>query len=268
MRALVRACCCAYVMVWALFGGFAPAEAMNVSPMVVELTATGARSTGRIQVINVLTQALPYEVRVYRINFGPNDQIVETPGDSDFVIFPPQGLLQPNQRQMVRVQWVGGPLDSSRGYYVAINQLPVPLDPAKADKTKASVDVQLVYHMKVLVTVAPPGAAPNVSVESVRPVMVAPPKIEGVAQPDAPSVPGVEVTIRNTGKRYAMMAGATWTIQGKGADGKPLKVVLNSNDMGRLLGAGYVPALDGRRTFDVPTGTKFANAPITVKFSN
>jgi fimbrial chaperone protein len=81
-------------------------------------------------------------------------------------------------------------------------------------------------------------------------------------------VPGVEVTIRNTGKRYAMMAGATWTIQGKGADGKPLKVVLNSNDMGRLLGAGYVPALNGRRTFDVPTGTKFANAPITVKFSN
>lgn len=236
--------------------------------MVVELTSTGARSTGRVEVINVLKQPLPYEVRVYRIDFGPTDQIVETPADSDFVVFPPQGLLQPSERQMVRVQWVGGQLDSSRGYYVTINQLPVPLDPTKADKTKASVDVQLVYRMKVLVTVAPPGAAANVSVESVRPVMVAPPKIQGIAQPDAPSVPGLEVTVRNTGKRYAMMAGATWTIQGKGTDGKPLKVVLTNNDMGRLLGAGYVPALNGRRTFDIPTGAKFGDAPITVKFSN
>ena len=64
------------------------------------------------------------------------------------------------------------------------------------------------------------------------------------------------------------VAGATWTIRGKGTDSKPIKIVLSSNDMGRLLGAGYVPALNGRRTFDIPTGVKFANAPISVKFSN
>jgi hypothetical protein len=38
--------------------------------------------------------------------------------------------------------------------------------------------------------------------------------------------------------------------------------------MAKLLGAGYVPALNGRRTFEIPTGAQFANAPITVKFSN
>ncbi len=236
--------------------------------MVVELASAGTRSTGRVEVINVLKQPLPYEVRVFRIDFGPNDQIVETPADSDFVVFPPQGLLQPSDRQMIRIQWVGGPLESSRGYYVSIDQLPVQLDPAKADKHKASVDVQLIYRMKVLVTVAPPGAAAKVAVESVRPVMVSPPKVQGIDAPDASPVPGVEVTVTNSGKRYAMMAGAAWTIQGKGIDGKPLKVVLSSNDMSRILGAGYVPALNGRRTFDVPTGVKFAAAPITVKFSN
>lgn len=241
---------------------------MNVSPMVVELTATGARSTGRIQVLNVLKQPLPYEVRVYRLEFGPNDQLIETPADSDFLVFPPQGLLKTNERQMVRVQWVGGQLDSSRGYYVAIDQLPVPIDPAQVNKKKASVDVQIVYHMKVLVTVAPPGASPNVSVETAHPIMMAAPAVQGVSQPNAPPVPGIEVTVRNTGKRYAMMAGASWTIQGKGTDGKPLKVVLSTAEMGKLLGAGYVPALNGRRTFQIPTGAKFASAPISVKFSN
>lgn len=256
-------------MAFALFFAAAPpAIAMNVSPMVVELTSAGARSTGRIQVLNALTQPLPFEVRVYKINFAANGDIVETPGDSDFVVFPPQGLLQPNQRQMVRVQWVGGPLDSSRGYYISINQLPVPLDPSKADKSKASVEVQLVYHVKVLVTVAPPGAQPRIAIESVRPATVAPPKINGVARPGAAPVPGIAITIRNSGNRYAMMAGANWTIEGTGADGKPLKLVLTSSDMGKLLGAGYVPALNGRRTFEVPTGVKFADAPITVKFSN
>jgi len=236
--------------------------------MVLELNTAGARSTGRVEVTNILKQPLPYEVRVYRITFSPTDQVIETPADSDFLVFPPQGVLQSNQRQMVRVQWLGGALDSSRGYYVAIDQLPVPLDPSKAGKAKPAVSVQIVYHMKVLVTVAPPGAQPNVTVESVHPTMVAPPKVGGAAGPGAAPVPGIEVTVRNSGKRYAMMAGATWTIQGKGADGKPLKVVLTSGDMSRILGAGYVAALDGRRTFDIPTGAKFANAPITVKFSN
>jgi fimbrial chaperone protein len=256
-------------MAWAILGAVPQAAgAMNVSPMVIELTSTGAHSTGRIQVLNVLKQPLPFDVRVYRISFGDNDQVVETPADGDFLVFPPQGLVQPDQRQIVRVQWVGGPVDSSRGYYVSINQLPVPLDPSKVDKHKASVDVQLVYHMKVLVTVAPQGAQPKIAVESVEPAMVSPPRAEGVAQPASSKVPGIVVTVVNSGKRYAMMAGATWTIEGKGTDGKPLKVVLTKDDMAKLLGAGYVPALNGRRTFEIPTGAQFASAPITVKFSN
>ena len=33
------------------------------------------------------------------------------------------------------------------------------------------------------------------------------------------------------------------------------------------LGAGYLPALDGRRTFEIPTGQAFSSDPITVKFT-
>lgn len=243
-------------------------QAMSVSPMAVELNSTGTGATARIQVLNINQAPLPYEVRIYRIEINENGDVVETPADADFIVFPPQGLIKRNQRQMVRVQWVGGKLDSSRGYYVAINQIPIPLDPAAVDKTKRSVDVQLIYHMKVLATVAPPGAKPKIVVESVRPVMIAARAQPGVkAAPTAP-VPGISATITNSGKRYAMLAGVSWTIEGKGLDKKPLKVVVTSGEMGQLLGAGYVPALDGRRTFEVPTGVPFSNAPITIKFSN
>ena len=252
----------------ALFAAPLPLQAMSVSPMAVELNSSGTGATARIQVLNINKTPLPYEVRVYRIEIGEDGNVVETPADADFIVFPPQGLIKQNQRQMVRVQWVGGKLDSSRGYYVAINQIPVPLDPAAIDRTKRSVDVQLIYHMKVLATVAPPGAKPKIVVETVRPVMISPRAQPGVkAAPTAP-VPGISATITNSGKRYAMLAGVSWTIEGKGLDKKPLKVVVTSGEMGQLLGAGYVPALNGRRTFEVPTGVPFSNAPITIKFSN
>ena len=243
-------------------------DAMTVSPMAVELNSTGTGSTSRIQVLNVNKAPLPYEVRVFRIEIGENGDVVETPADADFIVFPPQGLLKQNQRQMVRLQWVGGKLDSSRGYYVAINQIPIVLDLANVDHTKRSVDVQIVYHMKVLATVAPPGAKPKITVERVGPVMIKPRAQPGVAAATTAPVPGISATITNTGKRYAMLAGVTWTIEGKGLDKKPLKVVVTSGEMGQLLGAGYLPALNGRRTFEVPTGVAFSNAPITIKFSN
>ena len=245
-----------------------PADAMNVSPMAVELTTTGAHATARIQVLNVNPQALPFEVRIYRIDFDSHGTMTETPADADFVVFPPQGLIAHNQRQVVRLQWVGGHLDSSRGYYAAINQVPVPLDPSKIDKTKRSIDVQVVYHMKVLATVAPPGATPKVAVESVRPIMIAPRDATSNGKVAAVAVPGIAAIVTNSGKRYAMLAGTTWTIEGRGIDSKPLKLVLTSARMSELLGAGYVPALTGRRTFEIPTGVQFAASPISVKFSN
>ena len=252
----------------ALLAAPLPLQAMSVSPMAVELNSTGTGATARIQVLNINQAPLPYEVRVYRIEISENGDVVETPADADFVVFPPQGLIKQNQRQMVRVQWVGGKIDAARGYYVAINQIPVTLDPAAVDKTKRSVDVQLIYHMKVLATVAPPGAKPKIRVDQVRPAMIIARAQPGVkAAPTAP-VPGIVATISNSGNRHAMLAGVNWTIEGKGLDKKPLKVVVTSGQMGQLLGAGYVPALSGRRTFEVPTGVAFSDAPITIKFSN
>lgn len=246
----------------AMVGYMAPLAAMSVSPMITEMTSTGARSTTRIQVINTLPQALPYEVRVFRIEFDNAGNLTEKPADEDFVVFPPQGVIQPGQRQMVRLQWIGGVVESSRGYYVSINQVPVPLVASEASKTKPVVDVRVVYHMKVLATVSPKGAAPLILVVDVKPTTV------DADQPGGLPQPGIAITVTNTGKRYAMLAGATWTLDGKDTHGKPLHIVLTAAKMGQLLGAGYLPALNGRRTFKVPTGVEFSNAPISVKFSN
>jgi fimbrial chaperone protein len=254
---------------------------MRVSPMVSEISTRGAGSSARIEVQNVGSAALPYETRITRIDFDDEGDLVETPADEDFLVFPPQGVVPVGGRQVIRVQWVGDPdLAVSRAYYVGIRQLPVELDEPTEDGVAARV--QVVYHMKSLVTVAPPGVKADVAVLSVKPVEVsgvpAAPEIDPAltgGQPAAAAeapvetlVPGIEVRVRNSGRRYALMSGATWIVEGVGPDGKVTEVRLDNTAVNEAVGVGYVAPIDGERVFRLPTGIRFAgDKPIRVRFS-
>lgn len=189
-------------------------------------------------------------------------KVVEEPADDKFLVFPPQGVLAPGGRQVVRLQWVGAPnLAASEAYYVSINQLPVAFAPGADDGLAAQV--QVVYNMRALVVVAPPGATPKVEATSVKLATYTPPSPPGSNEVAAP-VDGVEVTLGNTGRRHAMMAGYNWRFEGTGTDRKPLRVDVSTEELNQVLGTGYVPAL-GSRTFRMPV-TGFANQPIRLTF--
>src|SRR3546814_4903745 len=99
--------------------------------------------------------------------------IVGTPADQDCLVFPPQGVLPAGGRQVVRLQWVGGAeLATSQAYYVSVEQLPVAFEPGAADAIGAQV--QVLYNMRALVVVAPPGAKPDVKATTVKQVMYQP----------------------------------------------------------------------------------------------
>ncbi|MGN6621722.1 MAG: fimbria/pilus periplasmic chaperone [Sphingomonas sp.] len=255
------------ILLLAICGISGGAYAMRVSPMVVEMTTVGVNSTARVEVQNLNAGNLPFETRITRIDYDAQGNQHETPADGDFLVFPPQGLLPQNARQVVRVQWVGGAdMPASRAYYLSVNQIPVKLQ--QGDTGSPAAAVQLIYHIKVLLTVSPPKAEPHVAFVSAAPVMIPPKAPPGsTVVPTGPGTPGIAVTVRNTGNRYAMMAGSTWTIDGTGADGKSVHLVLKEEDLDRLIGAGYLAPLGGERTFQIPTDAPFANKPIKVSFS-
>jgi len=251
------------------------AWAMRVSPMVSELTTAGAGSAARIEVGNVGSAALPFETLITRMEFDADGNIVETPADEDFLVFPPQGLVPVGGRQVVRVQWIGQPtIDSSQAYYLWVKQLPVATDPTVSDSGGA-LSVQVLYTMKALIVVAPPGAQPKVEVVSVAPAMVTPPTPDidpslsgGEAPPPPAAVPGVEIVVTNTGKRYALMSGATWILEGTDKSGQAFRREYTSDDISQLVGVGYLAPLDGKRTFKLPTGVELDSAkPVSVRFA-
>lgn len=258
----------------------APADAMRVAPMVAELTTTGVGSAARIEVGNIGSAALPFETTITRIEMGPNGEIVETPADEDFLVFPPQGLVPVNGRQVVRVQWVGAPdIATSQAYFLTVRQLPVATETEpSADGETSRAAVQILYTMKPLIVVAPPGAEPDVRVEAARALMIQPPmpeidpELAGTPEEQAaaapPPVPGVEVVVTNAGRRYALMSGATWVIEGVGADGQALSQTLDHAAVSNLVGVGYLAPAGGRRTFQIPTEQPFAaDKPVTVRFT-
>jgi fimbrial chaperone protein len=259
LRALAISCALTATMI-------AEAQAMRVSPMVSELSTSGTNSSARIEVQNVGKGLLAFETQITRIEYDSDGKQIEVPADADFLVFPPQGTLAPGGRQVVRVQWLGGTaLRTSQSYYLSVNQLPVAFTPETAG---TGAQVQIVYHMKALITVAPPGSSPKVEVVSAQAGLIKPKAAPG-ADPKAalpPKVPGLVVRVRNTGTRYAMMAGANWIVDGKDKNGQPLHVVLDKGQLGALIGTGYLGPVQGDRTFEFATDQPFAEGPIKVRF--
>ena len=251
------------------------AWAMRVSPMVSELTTTGAGSAARIEVGNVGGAALPFETMITRMEIDANGDIVETPADEDFLVFPPQGLVPVGGRQVVRVQWIGEPtIESSHAYYLWVKQLPVATDPT-VPESGGALSVQVLYTMKALIVVAPPGAQPKIEIVSATPAMVTPPtpdvdpSLSGSEAPAAPvAEPGVEIVVTNSGKRYALMSGATWIVEGTDKAGQAFRREYSSDDISQTIGVGYLAPLGGKRTFKLPTGVELDPAkPVSVRFA-
>lgn len=251
------------------------AWAMRVSPMVSELTTTGAGSAARIEVGNVGSAALPFETRITRMDVDADGNIVETDADEDFLVFPPQGVVPVRGRQVVRVQWVGdSSIDTSRAYYLWVRQLPVATDPDATPEDGGAVKVTVLYTMKSLIVVAPPGAEPKVEVVSVKPAMVAlpapeiDPSLAGDAAAAPPEEPGIEVVVTNSGKRYALMSGATWIVEGTDKSGAAFSRQYTGDEISKTVGVGYLAPGGGRRTFKLPTdGVELDPAkPISLRF--
>ena len=255
---------CALVLAMAAIAMSAgPAMAMRVSPMVVEMVSSGGGAVARIEIQNINQGNLAFETRVFLMTIDADGKMTETPADDKFLIFPPQGALPPGGRQVIRLQWVGEPdLAASQAYYVSVQQLPVAFEPAAADSVDAQV--QVLYNMRALVVVAPNGAKPDVKAVAAKQVNYQPPAEAG-SNTLPPLQDGVEVTLKNEGRRHAMMSNFGWRLEGTDTAGKGLRVDITPEELNRAVGTGYVPAL-GERKFKLPVPGFDPAKPIKLSF--
>lgn len=215
-----------------------PAGAYQVSPMIYELKPSGAGASAMVRVQNDDGKPITIEVVAEKRDFDETGKETRTPADGEFVLFPPQAVIQSGKTQAVRVQYVGpAKLDRSAMYVVTIKQVPVQLP------TDAPSGVQFVFNFGTVAHIVPDGAKADVQVAGVTP---------------APGG-GWQLRLRNAGNKYANLASGGVTLT-SGATSVPV----TGDAWRKAIGPSWL--LPGReRIVTLPAQAKLSG-PVSARF--
>lgn len=172
----------------------APATAgVRVSPLLLDIEATGPRRSTRVKITNETLAPLPIEVSVFERSFGVDGAETERPADESFLIFPPQAVLTPGGSQTVRVEWIGdAPVDLTRYFALHIDQPPVALSQTpQSPGSGLSFVVSFVAHIYV-------------SARDAKPALVVD-EGQGISPAKSDTPAAATFRIRNDGDRYALL---------------------------------------------------------------
>ena len=216
------------------------AAALQVSPLVIDMSTVGSDSRKVITVVNSSDHEIPMELKVNQLDLGLNGELIRTEGgEDDFLIFPPQTIIPGGATQLFRIQWIGDPdISTSRSYNISVNQIPVERD--ATPKGDTSIQLQIVYSFLSTVTVRPLEGTSSFQIRSVE------------RADTAQGKPALVLTIENTGNLHNYLANARLILSG--ADGWETEI--SPAEIANTVGSGLVPPGNMRR-FLVPV----ANLP-------
>lgn len=225
------------------------AEASRVSPMIVELRPTGRDAVARIELTNDADRDIPYEVQMMRGEISPDGDLALTPADEEFIVFPPQAIVEKRSQQVFRVQYVGQEaLEESQIFYLSVKQIPVAFE-------EGENALQVVVNYNVLVNVIPENTT---AVADVRSATYVEREIstEGLAEDDIsdpiPLEKGLVVDLGNAGSRFFFAGRSSWSISAITVAGEPFNLNYGGDEMSQFIGAGVV-APGKNRLFFIPT---------------
>ncbi len=225
------------------------AQAMTVQPVVIDMQTAGRQMSSVITVENTFATPLPVELSIQELELTP-DGVKQTGNDpGDLMIFPPQTLIEPGQTQTFRVQYVGDPaLAKSKHYYVTVAQLPVKLPEGQSA-------IQILYNFQVLVSVAPVGIKPQISVQGAE---------IGKNQAGKP-IP--VVTVANDSTAHGYLANGRLRIVQKDAAGKQVFTKsMSGAEIQQSMGFGLIGGGQTRKV-SVPVELPSAEGSVEASFS-
>ncbi|MFW6413301.1 MAG: fimbria/pilus periplasmic chaperone [Oceanicaulis sp.] len=205
--------------------------------MRFDLTPSGQGARDTLTIENPQNRELTVEIFAVSIDVAEDGEETRTPADEDFLIFPPQAIIQPGATQNVQVRYVGSPdIETSRAYRLIVRQVPLDM----TGQTNIALGVALSFA--TLVNIVPDGAEPAPRVAALEP-----------AGPDA-----WRVFVENDGARYVRLSEYDFEFSEPGG----ANYRLAASDLHDAVGqqTTFVPPRT-RLRLDVPVGVRFADTP-------
>lgn len=217
------------------------AFAQRVQPMTYELEPSGSSSSTSLRIENTSKVDMTLELVANKLAVDESGTETLTPAEDDFVIFPPQLILEAGKTQAVRVKYIGEPtISESSPYRISVKQIPIDL----SGSGRSAVGMVVNFH--TLAHVVPKSAKVDLTVNKIS----------------AGSGDNWNITIENRGDKMGRLSQTRWIVSDGGKSKTlSLKEVADLTDKnlvmpGRALNL-TIPAIAG---FNASTTTIEINA--------
>jgi fimbrial chaperone protein len=169
-------------LVWGLLTGIAftftvpgiaiASPSFQLSPMEMRFSPIGGGASRSFLLRSAGTQPVAIQISIVTRNVSIDGIEELPPAEDDFIVFPPQIILMPNQTQTVRVVWVGDDSPSKElPYRIVAEQVPIDALEPKIDEPTDTriVDIKVLFKYVGTIYVTPPNASPKVVIEGAEP---------------------------------------------------------------------------------------------------
>ena len=138
------------------------AQAFSLTPMSIELEPSGKEATKSFLLDNTTGEKIAVQISMAKRVLDVEGKETNPEADDEFIVYPPQLILAPNEKRTVRLTWAGQTeLKQELAYRIIAEQMPV--DTEKKPKSKnASIRMLLRYLGAVYIT--PKDSKPLLSV--------------------------------------------------------------------------------------------------------
>ena len=139
-------------------------HAFSLTPMSQSLEPSGKGSTQSFLLENTGGETLPIQISMTERKMDALGNESNPEADDQFIVYPPQLILKPNEKRTVRVTWAGDPKpDHELAYRIIAEQLPVETE--KKDKKKGAMIHMLLRYLGAIY-ITPRGVTSNVLIAS------------------------------------------------------------------------------------------------------
>jgi fimbrial chaperone protein len=140
----------------------------RLSPNTVEFRPTGRDIVRNFYVRSTGDEPVAVQVSINRWEVAPDGTETNQPEDNDFLVYPPQMIIQPGNEQVVRVTWVGdGEISKEQAYRAVFEQVPVNLTQINQQiEGQGSISLSVIFKYVAAVYLTPQGAQPGIVIES------------------------------------------------------------------------------------------------------
>ncbi|MDZ8186432.1 MAG: fimbria/pilus periplasmic chaperone [Nostoc sp. ChiSLP02] len=230
--------------------GVQPALAFKLLPISRVFTPSGSGATQSYEIVNDGNESLAVEMSVVKRQMDITGTESYSDADDDFLIYPPQILLQAGEKQTVRVTWVGDPKPTLElAYRLVAQQVPIELQPNQANQTKPVGQVKVLMRYMGSLFIRPQNVQQKVVVDTVK------------LQKGNNGANELAITLHNEGNARAILKKLSLSLQVQGTT-----VQLNSE---QLAGINNAVILAGNKRLFVipwPVGLPVGEVSTTLNF--